>query len=490
MTTDRPESTWVLPSRDDPVVASASQLIGGPIGDRAIIGRSWWTPMRVLLVLVVLASALGVFADQPCRKTAWSDSTKQYTHACYTDVVPLYWARGLADGVVPYFTDLTGSSTEPVEYPVLTGLAMWATSLPVPTDWSVQGRGRLYFDINAAVALVLAMATVWATALIARRRVWDAAMVAVAPGVILASTVNWDMWAVALTALGMLMWSRRYPFGAGLLIGLAVSAKFYPLLLLGPLLVLCLRAGRMRAFWLAFTGAVVSWAALNLPVMAANFDGWARFYQLSRERGADFGSIWFVIDGFGNNVSAVADVNRHGMESLAVLCLGIAVLILMAPRRPRLGQVSFLVVAAFLLTNKVYSPQYVLWLIPLAVLARPRWRDFMWWQGAEVLYFLAVWWYVHGFTNPDRALPATSYYVAVLVHIVATAAYAGFVVRDIWLPRHDPVRSNGDDDPAGGVLDGAADKRVLGRWARAGQSDESGVDQTSSTVPEDMPTLR
>ena len=34
----------------------------------------------------------------------------------------------------------------------------------------------------------------------------------------------------------------------------------------------------------------------------------------------------------------------------------------------------FLIVVAFTLTNKVYSPQYSLWLVPLAVMARPRWR--------------------------------------------------------------------------------------------------------------------
>ncbi len=40
----------------------------------------------------------------------------------------------------------------------------------------------------------------------------------------------------------------------------------------------------------------------------------------------------------------------------------------------RLAQLGFLVAAAFLLTNKVRSPQYSLWLVPLAVLALPRWK--------------------------------------------------------------------------------------------------------------------
>ncbi|NEE19225.1 hypothetical protein G3M58_73760, partial [Streptomyces sp. SID7499] len=71
----------------------------------------------------------------------------------------------------------------------------------------------------------------------------------------------------------------------------------------------------------------------------------------------------------------VETVNTASVVLMAVFCAGIAGLALSAARRPRFAQLAFLVVAAFILTNKVYSPQYVLWLIPLAVLARPRWRD-------------------------------------------------------------------------------------------------------------------
>ena len=67
----------------------------------------------------------------------------------------------------------------------------------------------------------------------------------------------------------------------------------------------------------------------------------------------------------------------------AVLALG-----LLAPRRPRLPQLLFLVVAAFLLTNKVWSPQYSLWLLPLAVLARPSWRALLAWQVTECLVWV------------------------------------------------------------------------------------------------------
>ncbi len=87
---------------------------------------------------------------------------------------------------------------------------------------------------------------------------------------------------------------------------------------------------------------------------------------------------------------------------MIVACLAIGLLILPAPRRPRFGPVAFLVVAAFLITNKVYSPQYVLWLLPLLVLARPRWRDWLIFTAAELFYFAAIWWHLAGLLTRQR----------------------------------------------------------------------------------------
>jgi uncharacterized membrane protein len=127
-----------------------------------------------------------------------------------------------------------------------------------------------------------------------------------------------------------------------------------------------------------------------------------------------------------------------------------------------LAQVAFLVIAAFLLTNKVYSPQYVLWLIPLAVMARPRWRDFLLWQAGEVVYYFAIWWYLAGFSEDSKGLPVGWYAAAIVIHLAATTYFAVIVIRDIYRPVYDPVRTDGwpedQDDPGGGVLDNAPDR--------------------------------
>jgi uncharacterized membrane protein len=449
----------VAPSRDDTVVQLASEAVGGPLGRRARLGSSWWTPLRVLLALTFLTCGVGLVQKDWCRDHAWG-APGVYTHACYSDIPPLYYGRGLADGEVPYIGQ---SEDRQVEYPVLTGAVMWLTAQLVPSSDVPSDRSRWYFDINAIGLAVAAAVAVGATMALAGRRPWDAAMFALAPGLALAGTINWDLYAVALLALGMLAWAREKPVAAGVLIGLAAATKFYPLFVLGPLLVLCLRAGRMREFWTTLVGAVCAWAAVNVPVMLADFDGWSKFYRLSQDRGSGFSSIWFVLSQQGHPVPDDA-LNVLAGGLFAVACLGIAVLGLSAERRPRLPQLVFLVVAAFLLTNKVYSPQYVLWLIPLAVLARPRWRDFLIWQAGEVVHFVGIWLLLAGYPpgRPERALGDDGYGLTVLAHVLATLWLCAMIVRDILHPEQDPVREVSDDgeaedDPAGGVLDGTDD---------------------------------
>lgn len=450
----------VLPSHDDPVVRAGSEILGGPVGRHAIVGENrWWTPVRVLLVLVFVTFGVGLVTKNYCREHGWP-SPGNYVHACYTDIVPLYYGRGIAQGDIPYIDQ---APDQRVEYPVLTGLGMWLTARLVP-DGDPATRSRWYFDINVLVLAMCAAIAVVATALTAGRRPWDAALVALAPTLALAGTINWDLYAVALLAVAMLAWARRRPVAAGVLLGLAIAAKFYPLFVLGPLLVLCWRAGKMKAFAQAAGAAVVAWLVVNVPVMVRDFDGWAQFYVLSRERAAGFSSIWFVLDqqGFGLPERLLNPV-AGGLFVAA--SLAIAWLALAAPRRPRLPQLAFLTIAAFLLTNKVYSPQYVLWLLPLAALARPRWRDLLIWQAGEIVHYFGIWLLLAGYPpgNPDRALGNDGYAWSVLAHIAATVWLMAVVMRDILWPEHDVVRRNGDDDPAGGVLDQAGDERVLAR---------------------------
>ena len=73
-----------------------------------------------------------------------------------------------------------------------------------------------------------------------------ACTLALAPALVFPAFTNWDLAAAAFAALAFLAWSRRKPWLAGVLLGLGVTTKLYPVLFLVPLLALCLRAGRIR----------------------------------------------------------------------------------------------------------------------------------------------------------------------------------------------------------------------------------------------------
>jgi uncharacterized membrane protein len=448
----------VAPTLDDPVVAGASAAFGGPLGRHALIGSSWWNPIRVLIGLALIASFLGYMQKYPCRNANWSNGF-QYSHVCYNDIYPLYTSEGLSEGLRPYLDPHGPDRDQNVEYPVLIGAAMEIAADAVK-PFSDASRARRFVDVTWVLMTIATVIAVVATALTAGRRPWDAAMFATAPGLILAGLINWDLLAVALTSLAMLAWARRHPVVAGVFFGLAVAAKFYPIVLFAPLFLLCLRARKLRSFFSCLAGAIVGWAVVDLPVWLKAPSGFGYFYSFSRTRGVDWGSIWYAAGTFTHHNFAVARVNFYEGVLFALCLIAIGVLVLGARRRPRLPQVFFLTLAAFLVVNKVYSPQYVLWLLPLAVLARPRWPAFLVWQFAEILYFLGIWLYLLNVTRPGKGLEFDPYALSLLARDVGVIALCVLIVIDIMHPERDVVRASDVDDPAGGVLDGVRDSYV------------------------------
>jgi uncharacterized membrane protein len=406
-----------------------------------------------------------------------------------------------------------------VEYPVVIGAVMQVAATAV-TAVEPDQRPRRFYDVTWALLTACALVVVVTTTRLAgRRRPWDAALFATAPLLVLHGTTNWDLVAMALAGLGLVQWARRRPLAAGLLLGLATATKLYPVLFLVPLAALCLRAGRMRAFAVLALATVLTPFAISLPVYltsptfadvggtqtvvaAAPLDrlgseglaalsphttvtaadgrevtgvnGAYRFFELNTLRPADWDSGWRVLqkvreqplDAQLGPGEAPSRLNT-AVAACFLLCLGLIVLlVLKAPRRPRLMQVLFLTVFAFLLTSKVWSPQFSLWLVPLALLARPRWRPMLAWQAAEAFVLFTRFYFFVANGNPGEGIDDWWFITALGLRDLALLVFAGFVVRDVLRPARDVVRADGVDDPAGGLLDGAPDRSER----RAGES--------------------
>jgi uncharacterized membrane protein len=494
----------VIPTRTESLATGASGLFGGPLGRHAVIGRHWfWTPLRVCLLLAVATLALGWFSKAACAQQYYNEDSKTleldwrsnraFSAMCYSDVVPLYSAERLNQGGFPYRTKWVDDEGKPtahdryMEYPVLTGLFQWVNA-QVAQGWvrfAAQHSWMptalpvvVYFDVTAFWLALAWLVTVWAVLRTGRRRPWDAALVAISPLVAVHAFTNFDTLATACAAAGVLAWARKRPALAGVLLGIGGAAKLYPLFLLGPLLVLCWRAGKFAAWRSATFAAVLAWVAVNLPIYLTYRDGWWEFFRRNSLRGADPDSIYNVFSQFtgwtGFDGPLAFDqtpkvLNAVTIALFAACCLGIAFVGLHAPRRPRLAQLGFLVVAAFLLTNKVWSPQYSLWLIPLAVLAVPRWKPLLAWMTVDALVWAPRMMFYLGVdpANAKKGLPIEWFLGAVVVRDLVVVGLCVLILYEIYHPARDLVRVAGDDDPAGGVLDGAPDRFTLNIGKRA-----------------------
>lgn len=477
----------VIPTWTDPTVRRASEAIGGPLGRHALVGRAaWLTPLRVCLLMAIVILAFGWLFKAACIQQGPNGAggvmldqsgQRPWITGCYNDVVPLYGSHKLDTQAMPYKTSWTedDGSVHYMEYPVVTGYFMWGMSelakyyvkfagnlgLPVPLDVAA------YFTLGAIILGFLYLWAVASTARIARRRVWDVAIMCLSPLLIVHAFTNWDLLAIGMTAGAMVAWARGRPVLAGLLIGLGTAAKLYPVLLLGPLLLLCIRTGRYSALLRTTVTAAIVWLAVDLPVMYLYPTGWYEFIKLNSQRPAEYDS-WYSI--FTTLSGSTAFDNAPGADSPTLLnaislvlfgiaCLAIAWFALAVARRPRLAQLIFLVVAAFLMTNKVWSPQYSLWLLPLVTLALPRWRPVLAWQFSEVVVWLLLMLSFAGVDN--KGLSIYPFIGAALVRDVLLIVLIVRVIREILRPAGDLVRMAGDDDPSGGIFENAPDRFLL-----------------------------
>ncbi|HSY14414.1 MAG TPA: glycosyltransferase 87 family protein [Jatrophihabitantaceae bacterium] len=459
-----PDPVLPPPSWADATVARASAVIGGPWGRRAANGSRWVTPLRVILLLAGLTLILAYVQKSPCANGDWTGN-KQYTHVCYSDVIPLWSAERLDVGNVPYRDNA-------VEYPVLVGGFMWLTSGLTEAAHQVLGSVSSVELFGALTCLLLAgcaLAVVAGTVGAAGRRPYDAAIFALSPLLVFHAFSNWDLLAMAFASSALWAWARQRPVAAGVLIGLGTAAKLYPIFLLVPIVILAIRTGRYRQACWCTVSAVVAWLAVNVPISWAYFDGWKEFYTFSDSRSAEASTIWYMghyLATVGLGGGSPTDWTPPGWAVAFLLLVALAIVVMLgigAPTRPRIGQLAFLAVLAFLLTTKVWSPQYSLWLVPLVALARPRWRLNLLWQFSEIAVWIMTLLLLLGYIDTARSINYGWLMLVLLIRDGFLLALAGLVVYEMWNPNADVVRASGLDDPAGGVYDGAPDALRLVR---------------------------
>lgn len=394
----------------------------------------------------------------------------------------------------------SASTTHYLDYPVLSGLFIWETArltrhyeaLTGHLSWLPTGLPEaVFFDLTVAALAACWLVVVWAVRRARPTRPWDAALVALSPLALLHVFTGLDALAVAGATTGLYAFSRGRPTPAGVLLGLAAAAKLYAAFLLIPIVVIAVlrrppsatpggpgtlrgRVGDSRRIrpapdagsaadsavgtgWDAGAGsdggagaartvlfAVLAWLLVNLPIAVLYTPGWLEFYRdgIREQPGPD--SIYNVLGYFTGwprltpgQPPWTLDRVVLGLVLLAVVAL--VVLARCAPVPPRLASLCLLLVSALLLVGKSWSPQFSLWLVPLAVLALPRWRLLATWMTADALVWVPRMYYYLGVDH--KGLPPDPFLVVVLIRDALVILVMVLVVRSILRPATDPVRA-------------------------------------------------
>ena len=318
-------------------------------------------------VLAILAGTLvlGLALKRPCIDgTEWSG--QQWYRFCYTDIVPLYGTEQLEGDRLPYLDPCEqreGANCD--EYPVLTMYFMrtvaWFTDDPFSFFWG----NALVLTALAVVVTVLLYRMVGARALV----------FVAAPTLAIHAYINWDLLAVAAATAGLWSFSRGRDRAAGLWLAVGAAAKLYPSFFVIPLALQRWRDGDRRAAGEIVGVSALGWLAFNLPFALLARDPWLEFFRLSSSRPADWDSLWFV--SCQPFLPLVAPWCRNpGIVNVGVAAVLVAAVVLAwSARRDRDPDfprwtliVPFLIL--FLVTGKVYSPQFSLWLLPILALVR------------------------------------------------------------------------------------------------------------------------
>ena len=432
--------------------------LGGPAGRYARRSGLWFDPLPWSLLVATVLFVVCSLRQIPCVQTSETVRVNAFIVLCYSDV-PLAWnSSGFAFGAHP----LDGGQ---MQYPPLLGLLLFVVigisgllGAPVGKSLGVQAQldgSQVFYAV--CMVLLFACFLLWVLCQTfmgrdsrgGRYRSWDGMWLAASPVVLASGLVSWDLFAVSLAALGLLLFSKGRLVLSGVVLGLAVCAGLMAIavvLAVALAVVLRGRAGQVGKFLGAAAATV---ALLHLPLLILNWEAVARYYQGEATKNLSYGSLFYLGKMFGWEVRAAGSL---GLMLTALLLVIVAAWLYLRGHRPRVGTLVVLFVFPTALFGATYAPQTALWLL-LALLvgrpSRPEWAAF---TVTQVIYWAAIWGYLAGHLNSNPNI----YFATIILRIVVEVWIFISCLRDAADPGHDPLRTPQVADPIGGVLNEAA----------------------------------
>jgi hypothetical protein len=328
-------------------------------------------------------------------------------------------------------------SIHPVEYPALTGLIMWLISFfvePAQFAWVD------YFRITASLHVILYAITAYYIKVLAGRK-WAIVFI-ISPAVLYSLNRNWDIWAIVAMIWAIYLFEKGKFRMSAVVLAVSIATKLFPIVLLFPIFIYFMRRKEFRIFIEYFAITMGSWLLINIPFMIINFRGWSYFYEFSYKRGLGSASIFEVtgILGFGIPTWSILFYILN-----ALLFGGLGLYLWKSARNVPLTESAFFTMFAFILFNKQYSMQYVIWLAALAVLALAHLsqkRQFTMlyiyaiWQASELVFQYSFFQNILTNINANTATPASPQISSTTYAMTGIVRYTLAVLFTVLLARY------------------------------------------------------
>jgi glycosyl transferase family 87 len=356
-------------------------------GDRSK-GDIDFLPLTSVTIVLVLSLALLMALVPKLLCLDQLAAGEPERHWCFSDLKALYDQRGFDVKAVPYADPPAGYPVDYVfEYPP--GIGLPAYGLARLSETRLQ-----FFWLNAVTLLLAAAFTAWALdrAILAlglpRRRLL---MYIASPTLVVFALHTWDLWSVAPAAGGLAAAASGRRRLAAALFGVGAAVKWWPallvvLLLFGPWAEVSPDPKRRGLWWRRLEPGFIAagaWAAVQAPALFIDAGNWwaSIAFQLRRAPNTDglFGSVrWLGTELLPSSFWGGTFTSVIGVVGAVSMLAGISYIAWRLHRGSMyVGDAALALIVLLLLTSKVFSPQFVLWLLPVAVISSIRWRQLL-----------------------------------------------------------------------------------------------------------------
>lgn len=318
------------------------------------------------------------------------------------------YASQIINGKMPYL-DFN------LEYPPFSLLFFILPRLGV-SSW------KAFSTLYQVEVLVCVLIGLWLVYSIARRlgkapwklmAVYTAAILVIGP----ITGQQYDIFPAVMTLASVYLFWLGKTRSSWALLALGTMTKLYPAVIVPVFLIYYIKNRQYRQMWLGLITFTLIILVLLAPFLIISPESIWNLISYHSERGIQFESTYSafllaadelglvsvgLIFSYGswNLVGPLADTLAGISTYLLVAALFFAYWFIYRQVRPgksqftRLGAYSLLLISIVLITSKVFSPQYLIWLVPIMPLIFNRWRQAVWliflFIGVSTFYIFPV----------------------------------------------------------------------------------------------------